>query len=466
MFRKSITWRLTLLFSVLSSTVLASVAIIASVALEKHFEEEDLGEINGKLELIKYAFEKTQTTDDLKMLPQKLNDALIGHHALMVSVYQSDKTQIFASPHIAFPDKLLDSPIDNTSNASISLTKWQQGSDSYRGMVIMLPVGVRDMSPMKVAIGLNIDHHEKFISGVHNILLVALLAGILLMVAAGWLAARRGLAPVREFDQLTKRVSASQLHDRLNIDNVPEELRELAQSFNAMLSRLEDSFARLSDFSSDIAHELRTPISNLMTQSHVALSQPRSVESYQEVLYSCLEEYERLSSMIGDMLFLAKADNGLIVPHRESIDLGTEADAVIEFYEPLATDKSINILRTGTASMMGDRIMLRRALSNLLSNAIRHTPKGRAIKIDIETLASGHTRLSMENPGEPIATEHLSRIFDRFYRIDSSRHRSSEGAGLGLAITKSIIEAHGGKISVASNESKIIFEVLIEPILS
>ena len=228
-----------------------------------------------------------------------------------------------------------------------------------------------------------------------------------------------------------------------------------------MLQRLEDSFQRLSDFSSDIAHELRTPVSNLMTQTQVAVSKSRTTDEYKEILYSNLEEYDRLSRMISDMLFLAKADNGLIFPNKEEVDLAQEVQVVIDFFEPVADEKNVKILCTGNASIVGDKLMMRRAISNLLSNAIRHTDENQQININIEMMASKQIRLTIENPCKPIPQEHLTKIFDRFYRIDPSRQRNTEGSGLGLAITKSIIESHGGVIFATSGQGVIRFEMII-----
>jgi two-component system heavy metal sensor histidine kinase CusS len=213
-----------------------------------------------------------------------------------------------------------------------------------------------------------------------------------------------------------------------------------------MLDRLEDSFRRLADFSADIAHELRTPISNLMTQAQVALSKSRSSDDYREVLYSGLEEYDRLARMINDMLFLAKADNKQLVPRYEDVELSAEVDALFEFYEPLAEDKNIRLMREGHARIECDPLMLRRAIANLLSNAVRHSTMGGIVLLEIRVHARNAVQISVANVGESIPDEMRSRIFDRFYRVDPSRHREGEGAGLGLAIVRSIAEAHNGQV--------------------
>ena len=210
-----------------------------------------------------------------------------------------------------------------------------------------------------------------------------------------------------------------------------------------MLARLDDAFQRLSAFSADIAHELRTPLSNLLTQTQVILTQPRPLEDYREALHSNLEELQWMAQLVNDMLYLAKADHGLLMPSREALDLGDEVDALLEFFTLLAEDAQVTLVREGSAQTMGDRGMLRRALSNLLDNALRFTPPGGEVRVRIE---SGVT-LTVENSGEGIPAPLLPRLFDRFYRADPSRRAgSSEHAGLGLAITQSIVRAHGGRI--------------------
>ena len=227
-----------------------------------------------------------------------------------------------------------------------------------------------------------------------------------------------------------------------------------------MLERLEAAFQRLADYSADIAHELRTPISNLMTQTQVALSRPRSNDEYQDILASNIEEYERIARMVSDMLFLAKAEQNALAQASAPIDLACEADALIDFYEALAEEHHIRIERHGSAVVAGDRLMLRRALSNLLSNALRHTPDGGQITIAIDIAADGAALgLSVSNVGDPIAPDQLERIFDRFHRGSSLRERHGEGAGLGLAITRLIARAHGGEVVASSKAGVTTFTI-------
>ena len=201
-----------------------------------------------------------------------------------------------------------------------------------------------------------------------------------------------------------------------------------------------------------------------MTQTQVAVSKARNADEYREVLYSNLEEYDRLARMIADMLFIAKTDNHLMTMRREDTDIGAEIEQLVDFYQALADEQGVTIARHGAGHLIGDALMVRRALSNLLSNAIRHTPRGGSVSISVSAAAAAHTMVRVENTGDAIPAEHLPRLFDRFYRVDRARSRNSDGAGLGLAIVKSIVEAHGGAISVASAAGTTVFEIDFPPI--
>lgn len=448
---KSITSRLTLFFSTASTLVLLVIGSLIGTLVESHFEEQDRMELDGKLQLVRHTLAKVSTPSDLAAVPQRLADALIGHPDLSVAVAGPDRRVLFTSPNAIFATHLLDHPVNGDSSGIARLVMWEQGGEAYRGISAIAATGMSGQPPATVALAINIEHHRDFMKAFQINLWLAIATGIVLTVVLGWVAARRGLAPVRDMVKVAKGISVSHLGDRLPAETVPAELVDLAIAFNEMLARLEDSFRRLSDFSSDLAHELRTPISNLMTQSQVAVSKTRSAVEYREVLYSNLEEYERLARMIADMLFLAKADNGLIIPNCEMVDLPTEVRELFDFYEAFAEEQGVSLVLAGEGTVQGDRLMLRRALSNLLSNAIRHTPRHSTIKVTIKPEAeSGKIQLAFENPGESILPEHLPRLFDRFYRADSSRQKASDGAGLGLAITKSIIESHKGIIQVFS----------------
>jgi two-component system heavy metal sensor histidine kinase CusS len=257
-------------------------------------------------------------------------------------------------------------------------------------------------------------------------------------------------------------VTAQRLSYRLPVERLPSELIELARSLNEMLARLEDAFVRLTAFSSDIAHELRTPVSNLMTETQVALSRSRTSAEYLSVLESNAEEYEHLSRMISDMLLLAKADNGLVVPHREQLNLATEVRALFDYYDAVAADKGVQFTLSGEGQLSADRLMLRRALGNLLSNAIRHAHADSDVCVAIQGRPQGMV-IRVENTGDVIPLDCLERVFERFFRVDPSRQHRSEGTGLGLAITRSIVVAHGGTISATSCAARTAFLIQFPP---
>jgi len=456
---ESITFRLTLLFAAVSTAVLLALGLLIGHTVEQHFVEQDMEVMAGKLHLVAHLLEKVRTPVDLDSLPAQLDDSLVGHHGLAMLVRGPDEKTLFATADAGFPPALLErGAIRNPPRTQV----WQQngplGTQPLRGIAALLPTGMTDQPPLVVAVAVDITHHEHFMASFKRTLwlfvaIAAALAGIL-----GWIAVRRGLAPLQTIRSGAAGITASRLDYRLAVDSAPVELGELAETLNDMLGRLEESFQRLKDFSTDLAHELRTPISNLMTETQVALTKARTADEYREVLASNAEEYERLARMIGDMLFLAQADNGLIVPNREPVDLAAQVRELFDFFDALAEEKGLHLSLTGSGTVSGDKLMLRRALANLLSNAIRHTPEGGSIHVRIETTDDG-TTLAIENTGDPIPPEHLNRLFDRFYRADPSRHRTGEGAGLGLAITRSIIRAHGGDIIVRSGIDSVCFEI-------
>jgi len=454
--RKSITLRLTLLFAAVSVVVLLGLGLLVGISVERHFEEQDLDVLRGKLDLTRHALAELRTPADMAALPQRLEAALIGHHGLAVVIVGAQGRIVFASTDVSFPQALLAHRLAAPSAPLI----WVTGGRSFRGIAAAAPTGMADWPEATVAVATDTSHHEEFMVSFRRTLWTFVAIAALLTGLLGWAAVRRGLAPLRELKRGAAAVTASHLDYRLPVGSVPAELAELAETLNEMLARLEDSFRRLSDFSSDLAHELRTPVSNLMTETQVALSKARTTEEYREVLYSNAEEFERLARMIGDMLFLAKADHGLIVPHPEPVDLAREVRELFDYYEALAAEKMVQLRLEGSGCVAGDRLMLRRALNNLLSNAIRHTPHGGNIHVGVET-AGDDVSVTVTNSGEPILAEHLPRLFDRFYRVDPARQRSSDGVGLGLAITRSIIRAHGGEIEVRSGAGTTRFELRI-----
>lgn len=460
--RPSLTLRLALFFGAGSTVVLVVLGYLVSISVQRHFIEIDREDLLAKVELVRHIVESAATPEALRQIPARTADALTGHHRISLRMTDAGGQLIYVSPSASFPPALFPAGIADGDIANPPIRSWRADGHAFRGTQVAIRTASGDGSAYGIALAIGIDHHVAFLDAFDRGLWISIAIGILVTTGLGWVAARRGLTPVREMAVLAQSISVSRLHDRLDVDAQPRELVDLARAFNDMLARLEGSFQRLSAFSSDLAHELQTPLSNVMTQTQVALSRGRSVEEYREVLYSSLEECDRLARTIADMLFIAKADHGLMLPRTEPIGVAAEINALFEFYDALAEECSVGLKCVGDGTWYGDRLMIRRALGNLLSNAIAHAAPGTDVYVRIENAKTGVATVQVENRGETIAPEHLPRLFDRFYRVDPARQRATGGAGLGLAITKSIVEAHRGELSVTSIDGVTIFSMTLD----
>lgn len=421
--RLTLTARLTVLYTAVSAAVLLGLGALTAQAVNTHFDELDQITLHEKMAVLRGL---AANTASLQELSARLPDVLQGHEGLLVRVTDGDRL-LYATPNAAFPPP----------------GHWQAVQDT-----LAAPASANGTLVAHAAF--NPVHHTHFVAQFLRVLWAYMALATLASGLLGWWAARNGLSPLRTMKARAQVVSAHRLDERMPVDAVPVELADLAQSLNEMLVRLQADFDRLSAFSSDLAHELRTPISNLLTETQVTLSHKRTVDEYHNALASNSEELQRLARMVSDMLFLAKTENGLALPNPEQIALHAEVAALTDFYDALAADKHLSWSVSGTAQVQGDRLMLRRALSNLLSNAIRHSPPGSCVTIHLSSSWEG-TTASVANEGPDIDADVLPRLFDRFYRADAARrHPASDGAGLGLAITRAIMLAHGGGVSAES----------------
>ena len=453
----SLTARLAALFAALTACLLVLVAVLFGRMLDAHFQELDAHDLHGKLTLIRNALQASNTQPAPSGRFGVLDQSFVGHENVGVLLRDTDGRVL----HVIHPEHF--TPAQQAGEARVDAAgEWSVDGRPHRGLAVRidLPTAGAGSAAIDVLVALDLSHHAHFLATVRKATWAGVALAALVAALFGWFAAHRGLAPLRRVTETARRLSARQLDLRLAVDDAPLEVREHVDAFNGMLARLEGAFQRLADYSADIAHELRTPISNLMTQTQVALSRPRTNDEYQDILASNLEEYERIARMVSDMLFLAKAEENTLAHAGEAIDLAREADALIDFYEALAEEGQVRIVRQGQASVQGDRLMLRRALSNLISNALRHTPKNGQITIRVDADAAG-VRLAVCNVGDPIPADQIERIFERFHRGSAQRESRGEGAGLGLAITRSIVQAHGGHITARSAEGVTCFTITL-----
>ena len=321
----------------------------------------------------------------------------------------------------------------------------------YRAIVSTLrrdPAG-RDVWTLQVAVDLT---QEQEVLGRQRVWAWVVLASALIFCPlVGVAIARRGTRPLREVAETARHIGSSTLNERIRTEGYPVEVRVVAVAFNAMLERLEESFTRLSQFSADIAHELRTPVNNIRGESEVALARPRAPEEYAEALGSCLEESVRLSELIESLLFLARSESPGDHLKRTSEDLSRLLTDLRDYYEATATEMGVTLTATAGAAVSGDidRALLQRALGNLVSNALAHCSAGDSISLSAHQ-QGGQIRIEIRDTGSGISTGALPRVFDRFYRADPARSRNSGGAGLGLAIVRQIVFLHGGDVQIAS----------------
>ena len=278
-------------------------------------------------------------------------------------------------------------------------------------------------------------------------------------IALSTVLVRRTLRPLRRISYEAGRITANGLSTRLDENQTAPELRDLSVSLNGMLARLQRGFELLSHYTENLAHDLRTPVNNLRGQTEVILSRPRDAEDYQSLLASNLEEYERLTRMIENVLFLARAGNAQIELRRSELGLGEQLGQVAAYFEDLAGESGVSLKVEAPGTIKADPVLFRRALSNLVSNALRYTPSGGVIELTAGRVAGG-TVVSVSNPGPRIPPEQLDKVFERFYRGDEARSNSADSTGLGLAIVRSIMDLHQGKASAESSEGITRFSLL------
>ena len=426
---------------------------------ENHFKDQDSDELEVIADAAQAVLSDNRARLKHALLERRFADILVGHHQASLYVSGPDGQILYTSagPNLS----PLASGVREGPGAN-AVRDWSDLDRNYRVLTEFVYIGDGTAKvPYMLAVAVPIEHHLVFLADFRRNLSLLIVASIALMSLMGWIAVRRGHAPLHDIVERIRRIRANELDIRLSPDAVPAELRELAVSFNEMLERVDEVFHRLSEFNADIAHELRTPIATLMTQTEVGLSRARAADEYREILYSNMEEYDRMAKMVGDMLFLAQSDNRRQEHSLTEFNLASEVTALFEFYEGWAEERAVTLALTGATRVTGDRLMLRRALSNLLSNAIRYTPAGGTVQVSLGSSNEGGIRISVSNPGPTISPEHIPRLFDRFYRIDPSRQHDDQGVGLGLAIVMSIVKSHDGTIDVLSADGCTRFEILL-----
>jgi len=323
---------------------------------------------------------------------------------------------------------------------------------AFRVTSAAAPVGSSSTQTDTIQIAVDVSQQEELLALYRHWFWAILLGALAIFPLVGHQIARRGIRPVEEMATTARHITSTNLKERILAAGYPLELASLAGTFNEMLDRLEESFERISRFSADIAHDLRTPVNNIRGEAEVALARARSVDEYRDVLGSCLEEAVRLSNLISDLLFLARAESPLTHLHWERVNVNDLLCGVCEYYEASAADAGISLVTSIACEPVIaelDRTLVQRAVNNLVSNAVAHTPPGGSVVLGTNT-DDGAVRIEVSDTGVGIPAKDLPRVFDRFFRVDMSRSKASGGTGLGLSIVQSIMVLHGGKVEIAS----------------
>ncbi|EKN4874347.1 heavy metal sensor histidine kinase [Yersinia enterocolitica] len=280
-------------------------------------------------------------------------------------------------------------------------------------------------------------------------LLIITALGVAIVALLGYIVSRIGLRPVRALSKQAGQLAPGDHGQRLNTEALPDELQQLASSFNGVLERQEVAWRQLESFNADVAHELRTPLTNLIGQTQLGLSRRRSQDELEELLGSNLEELERMTSIVNDMLFLSHAHAGEHASQLTQVSLREETLKTAEYVEPSFAEKQLSLDVQGDVTVHIDRRLFHRSLANLLENSARHSPSNSTVTVRLSE--TGHqARVEVSNPGDPIAPEHLHRLFERFYRVDISRARSDTHHGLGLSIVRAVAIMHRGDVFARS----------------
>jgi two-component system heavy metal sensor histidine kinase CusS len=439
---RSIAWQLIVLFTVATSLLLACGLGVFYAIVVRHAFVEDNAVLADKVAALRADLHESGPN----VFAEELKGLRGGEHsAYWIRMLDSQSRTYAETPGM---DRWLPPEIFSTPQKSASTIG---GLQNYRaGAKLFSLVTVNEESDgqgytLQVAQDRSSDER---VERSFAVLFVIVLSGSVLASAfIAIIVTKRGLRPLREMTRSLGRIGPTHLKERMTPADWPRDLQPLAVAFDDMLKRLDDSFTRLSQFSADLAHELRTPIANIMGEGQVALTRDRTAAEYREIIESTIGECERLSGIVDNLLFVARVDAAREPIARKRFDARAAVEKIAAFYQTIADDHHVTISCSGDGQIYADPDLFERAVGNLLDNALRFTPENGAIQIALSDHDTNF-EVAVSDNGCGIAPEHLPRVFDRFYRAESSR--GSDGAGLGLALVKSIVDLHGGSVSIQS----------------
>ena len=449
---RSIAWQLILLFTVATSLLLACGLGVFYAIVIRHAFAEDNGVLADKVAALRADLHESGPdvfAEELKSRQPR------EHNAYWIRILDSQGRTFAETPGMdrslppqIFPPPPASAKVSADTQKSVStvggLKDYRRGSKLFSLVTLSEESGSQ---PYTLQVAQDRSSDERVERNFAVLFIMVLCGSVLGSAFIAVIVTKRGLRPLREMTQSIARIGPTHLKERVTPAEWPRELKPLASAFDDMLKRLDDSFTRLSHFSADLAHELRTPIANMIGEAQVALTRDRTAAEYRETVESTVGECERLSRIVDNLLFVARVDAAREPIARKRFDGRTAIEKIAEFYQTIAEERHITISCSGEARIYADPDLFERAVGNLLDNALRFTPEHGSIHIALSE-NDGQFELAVGDNGCGIAPEHLPRVFDRFYRADSSR--GSDGAGLGLALVKSIVDLHGGSAKIES----------------
>jgi len=454
-FRASLAARLALLFAAGLSALLLILGVWLAWMLRVQLEARDREEIDGKTEVVLYLLRELHSADQIQANANRFAEIAIGHPHLQIGLRHRGQWLVAPTQEL---QALIGRNVSDTVRSALAVEEVRMADGIW--WLRRLRHVVSPSNEFIAYVAVDVSPAQQLLERFIGAMLVAGALGILASAALGWVIARRGLAPISVIAREAERVTANRLGQPLRSEDAPAEIRGLIESINRMLERLQASFRTLEEFSADIAHELRTPLNNLLLQTQVTLGRERTPAEYEDALHSNLAEVERLQRMVSDMLFLARVDRGMLKLNLETVDLAGEARNVAEFFEAAAAEQGKKIEVTGNGTAACDRSMARRAITNLLSNAVRYSEEGAAISVSVAPTAQEFVALRVENDAHTLGASELQRLFGRFTRGPNAHQSTAEGAGLGLSIVDSIMRLHGGRVEAESGPYGVRFQLL------
>ncbi|WP_333991928.1 heavy metal sensor histidine kinase [Pseudomonas sp. S3(2024)] len=453
---RSIAWRLALAFAVVCALVLSAIGVFLYRSLDSEIAYRDDLALLGRLEQVRALLADSDSLGALQARP-RLYQNMLGNLDSLLLVRRADGSNVIAiNPRQRELPPLNAIAREQTPQRRDVLT-WQAPDGAELALLSGEAQGPNG-EPLTVIAGKVLTEREQMLASYRLRLYLAVGLGALLAFALGLVLLRRGLQPLRQLSAAVRGIDLRSLDQRLPASGTPAELLEPVQALNGMLARLDDSVQRLSQFSADLAHEIRTPLHTLLASNGQALNHPRSTAEYQELLASNMEEFERLKRMAENLMFLARAEQAELALDLRTLELHEVGNELCDYFEALADDRNIRLENALHGELVADQQLLQRALGNLLANAVRHADEGTLISLRRHD-EPGVCWLQVHNHGPVIAPEHLGKLFDRFYRVDPSRAQPGDSGGLGLAIVQSIMLLHGGRVRVSNDASGTVFEL-------